>query len=74
MPVPPPCAGLGGTTGPADISHFEMRKQQPFMELLTLGTKAYTWVYDQELKVVFGVGVGLSNREKVLDWGSGFQS
>ena len=55
MPVHPPCAGLGGTTGPADISHFEMRKQQPFMELLALGTNAYTWVYDQELKVVFGV-------------------
>ena len=36
------------------------------MELLALGTKAYTWVYDQELKVVLGVGVGLSNREKVL--------
>lgn len=44
------------------------------MELLALGTKAYTWVYDQELKVVLGVGVGLSNREKVLFWGSGFQS
>lgn len=45
MPVRPACAGRGGTTGPADISHFEMGKWQPFMELLALGTKAYTWIY-----------------------------
>ena len=46
MPVRPACAGQEGMMGPTDISHFEMGKWQPFTELLALGTKAHTWVYN----------------------------
>lgn len=41
-----------------------------FCELLALGTEAYNWAGDQELKITFQVGVGLSNGEIALDLGS----